>query len=646
MCGICGAIPLTWGDSPVLSDGALERMNGALIHRGPDDSGVHVDGGLAIGARRLSIVDVQDGHQPVANEAGTVWAAQNGELFNQHEQRAWLEGRGHRFTSRCDTEIIPHLYEELGADFAARLRGMFAIVVWDAVEHRGVLVRDRLGIKPLYYTEVENGILFASELKALLASGRVETGLDYEAVDAYLTLGFFPGPATPLRAVRKLMPGHRIVVENGGYRVEQWWTYPRPQADARTRSEAEWAELLLDKLRESVRLRLMSDVPLGAMLSGGLDSSLLVALMAELMSEPVKTFSVGFAGEDNELDDARTVARLNGTDHHELELSLDTTTSDLADLVWHMDEPVADLSAIGFMKLCGLARQHVTVALSGQGADELLGGYRKHRAAALLERWHLAAALARRPARAVAPHLSARYRRAVATVGAGDASTRLLSMSGLLDLETRRRIARGRLTSVSRNAALHAANSLGPPEQPLAGTLFLDAQLGLVDDMLHYFDRTSMAHSLEVRVPFLDHEFVELCATVPARLKVNGGVTKYILRAAARGRVPDHVIDKPKVGFFNAAVDRWFDSQARGAAREVLLDPGARYAELIDRSWVEETLESHESGLGTRSQHSLLAVLMLELWLSEFMPRAAGLGEGAPGRDRPDAGVVVGSSHG
>jgi asparagine synthase (glutamine-hydrolysing) len=638
VCGICGAIRLR-GESAALPQDALDRMSRAMTHRGPDDSGTYVADGVAIGARRLSIVDVADGHQPFGNEAGTVWAAQNGELYNHHDHREWLEGRGHRFTSRCDTEVIPHLYEELGVDFAARLRGMFAIAVWDGVARRGVLVRDRLGIKPLYYAESEYGLLFASELKALLASGAVDLALDYEALDAFLALGFFPGPSTPLRAVRKLMPGHRIVVEDGGYRIEQWWAYPRPSEAPVARSETEWAEMLLDKLRESVRLRLMSDVPLGAMLSGGLDSSLLVSLMAELMSEPVETFSVGFAGEDNELDDARTVARINGTDHHELELTLDTSADDLAELVWHMDEPVADLSAIGFIKLCGLARRSVTVALSGQGADELLGGYRKHRAAAMLERWRLPATLARTPARVLAPHLPTRMRRAAATVGAENASARLLAMSGIVDAGTRRRIARGGLAAASGTAALRAADALAPPRAPLGGTLFLDAQLGLVDDMLHYFDRTSMAHSLEVRVPFLDHEFVELCATVPSDLKVRGGVTKHILRTAARGRVPDQIIDKPKVGFFNAAVDRWFDSQARGAAREVLLDPGARYTELIDRGWVEDTLSAHEAGRGGRAQHALLTVLMLELWLSDFLPRASQIVRGDP----TPAGVPVGS---
>jgi asparagine synthase (glutamine-hydrolysing) len=350
--------------------------------------------------------------------------------------------------------------------------------------------------------------------------------------------------------------------------------------------------------------------------------------MSELTSSPVKTFSVGFSGlgEGNELDDARTIAALYGTDHQELELSAQDETVDLPRLVWHMDEPLADLSALGFLALCELARQRVTVALSGQGADELLGGYRKHRAAAFLDRWHSGLAPLRRPLGRLEQLTPSRFRRALETVVAPDAASRLIAMSGNTDAATRRQIARGPLAAVDGNAARRAIDSYGPPPaQPLAGTLFLDARLGLVDDMLHYFDRASMAHSLEVRVPFLDHEFVELCATVPTGLKVRHGVTKYVLKEAARGRVPDRLIDKPKVGFFNAAVGGWFASQAGGAVEDVLLDPGARYVEMIDRDAVALMLGRHtsdpdRSGAG----YTLLAILMLEIWLSTYLPRALG----------------------
>ena len=325
-----------------------------MTHRGPNDRGIYSADGVALGVRRLSIVDVEGGHQPVTNEDGSIWCVQNGELYNHGDIRAGF-GRRHQLRSRCDTEILPHLYEDVGTAFPEHLRGKFGIALWDGRERRAVIARDRLGVKPLYYAEAGDVLVFASELKSLLASGLVDTELDYEAIDAYLTLGFVPGPLTPLRSVRKLMPGHRLVVDSSGVRAEEYWSYPEPDPAEMSLEEA--GERLLASLDEAVRLRLMSDVPLGAMLSGGIDSSVVVALMARNMTEPVKTFSVGFAeaGDGNELAEARFVARHFGTDHHELELSFAEQGVDLAELVWFMDEPIADLSTLGFLALSRLA---------------------------------------------------------------------------------------------------------------------------------------------------------------------------------------------------------------------------------------------------------------------------------------------------
>ena len=386
MCGICGVVQITGTERPVVAPDVLDAMTDAMIHRGPSDRGTYAADGIALGARRLSIVDVAGGHQPVSNENGTIWAVQNGELYNHEDLRRQLASDGHTFRSDCDTDILPHLYEYAGTAFAERLRGKFAIAVWDGARRRAVVARDRLGVKPLYYARSGDLLLFASELKSLLASGLIGTELDYEAIDVYLTLGFFPAPKTPLAMVSKLLPGQRLVVESGEVKVEEYWAYPKPEVDSRP-SVDEWTEGLLELLDESVRLRLMSDVPLGAMLSGGLDSSLIVALMARHMTEPVKTFAIGFAeaGDDNELADARYVSQLFGTDHHELELSYVNDTVKLEELVWYLDEPVADLSALGFHALSQMAAKHVTVALSGQGADELFGGYTKHAAASLVD---------------------------------------------------------------------------------------------------------------------------------------------------------------------------------------------------------------------------------------------------------------------
>ena len=607
----------------VIERATLDAMTDVMRHRGPNDRGTHVADGVALGVRRLSIVDVADGHQPFSNEDASIWAVQNGELYNHDEIRASLRRDGHSFRTRCDTEILPHLFERDGVRAPELLRGKFGLAVWDARRRQALLARDPLGVKPLYYAAVDDVVVFASELKSLLASGLVQPELDYEALEIYLTLGYIPAPRSPLLRVSKLPPGHRLVVTPGGYSVEPYWDYPLP-APEEGRSEPDWAEELLAELDEAVRLRLMSDVPLGAMLSGGLDSSLVVALMARHTNEPVKTFSVGFhdAGEVNELNDAKLVADTFGADHHALEMSLADRQVDLAELAWSMDEPVSDLSSLGFLALSELAASHVTVALSGQGADELLGGYLKHKAASLSRLLpgrvgYLAGTLG-----LLGPQ---RLERTSRTLRARTPAERVLAMSGKLDEARRRELARGPLAALDGGWALRAiqekANGLSA--DPLAETLYLDAQLALPDDMLHYFDRASMAHSLEVRVPFLDHRFVEFCARVPTRMKVRGLTGKVLLKRAARGLVPDAIIDKPKVGFFRDSVEPWLASQARGEVTDWLLGPNPRYAEFLDRDAVRRLVTAQ--GRGTHgNDHVVLAILMLEIWLSSFLPRATG----------------------
>jgi asparagine synthase (glutamine-hydrolysing) len=632
MCGICGVVQIEGALRPVLSEEGLSAMTDVMTHRGPNDRGLYLSDGIALGVRRLSIVDVEGGHQPVANERGDVWAIQNGELYNHGDLRARLQRAGHAFETKCDTEVLPHLYEHYGPTFPAQLRGMFGLAVWDETNRRAVVARDRLGIKPLYYARCGDRLVFASELKSLLASGFVDPELDYEAIDAYLTFGFVPAPRTPLAGVSKLMPGHLLVVEDGRVREERFWSYPKPEVGERL-SESEYRELLVAKLDESVRLRLMSDVPLGAMLSGGIDSSLIVALMNRHMSEPVKTFSVGFAeaGPQNELSDARHISDFLGTDHHELELSFAEDTVDLAELVWHLDEPLADLSSLGFIALCELAARHVTVALSGQGADELFGGYRKHQAAAFVGRWRRVPAPLRAAGSVLAPYAPGRFQRAASTLTARDPVDRLLFMSGHVDDGLRRALVRGPLAALSEDAAREAvARRLdGATDDPLPVTLYVDGQLALADDMLHYFDRASMAHSLEVRVPFLDHEFVEFAARVPADLKVRGKTTKYILKQVARGLIPDRIIDKPKVGFFNGAVAGWFQAQADRSIAEYLLQPKPSYGEILDRDEVAKLVRAHDAGAGKADSHLLLSILMLEAWLSTYLPRARSYGDHA-----------------
>lgn len=619
MCGICGVIQIGGEPRPVIAAEALDRMTDAMSHRGPDDRGTYMADGVALGARRLSVVDVAGGHQPFANEDGTVWAVQNGELYNHAELRERLAGEGHRMASRCDTEILPHLYERYGRDCFRQLRGMFGIAVWDAACRRGVIARDRLGIKPLYHARAGDLLVFGSELKSVLASGLIEPRLDLEAIDAYLALGIVPGPRTVIDGVSKLLPGHYLVVDEDGVSIDRFWEYPRPDPIAGMSME-EAADGLLDQLDESVRLRLMADVPLGVMLSGGLDSSLIAALMARRSTAPVQTFSVGFreAGDVNELADARMVASALGADHHELELSIADEQVDLAELAWSMDEPLADLSGLGFLALSRLAREHVTVALSGQGADELLGGYMKHKAASLCAAWQRVPAPVRSAQRRLAPHARGRLRRAARTLAATDPAARLLAMSSKLDPQLRAQLLRGPMAGLDGRTAERAVRRIlaGLDDHVLTTTLYADGQLALVDDMLHYFDRASMYHSLEVRVPFLDHHVVEYCARIPPELKVRRLKTKRVLRHAARGLVPDRVIEKKKLGLFRPAVEQWLGAQTAGPIRDYLFAPDARYAEFLDRDRVAAVVRDGSE------PHLVLAILMLEVWLATYLPRA------------------------
>ena len=634
MCGICGVVQIGGEPRQVVPQSVLDSMTDAMTHRGPNDRGTYAAPGVAFGVRRLSIVDVEGGHQPFANEDGSIVGMQNGELYNHVELRRALERDGHRFTSVCDTEILPHLYEAHGVEFERQLRGKFGLAVWDAKRRRAVVARDPLGVKPVYWAQAGDLVVFASELKSLLASGLVEPQLDYAAIDAYLTLGYVPAPATPLLGVQKLLPGHRLVIFPYGVRAEPYWSFPEPAPD-HARSEEETAVELVERLEESVRLRLMSDVPLGAMLSGGLDSSLIVALMARNMAEPVKTFSVGFAGagDANELAAARRFAASVGADHHELELSLDDADFDLTEIAWFMDEPVADLSSVGFLLLSQLAASHVTVALSGQGADELFGGYTKHQAASFCNAWERVPRRLRVKTARAASLVPSPVDRLFRTLDARDPVERLIAMSGKIDEVTRRRLFRGEMTQRNGAAADEAirAKVNGAAGDPLAMTLFLDGQMALTDDMLHYFDRASMARSLEVRVPFLDPHVVEFAATVPSSLKVKRLTRKYILRKAAAGLVPENVIwNRKKIGFFHDSMDSWLTAQSDLAVREWLADPGARYAGFLDRGAVLELVRERQRGDGSRTE-LVLAILMLEIWLSSFLPRAQRI---APARER------------
>jgi asparagine synthase (glutamine-hydrolysing) len=618
MCGICGIAARDAGRIPA-DDAVMERMTSVIAHRGPDEGGWHLADGVALGMRRLSIIDLASSHQPLSNEDGSIWVVFNGEIYNFKELRRTLEQRGHRFATAGDTETIVHLYEEHGPDFARKLRGMFAIAVWDSRVRRLVLTRDRMGVKPLYVAEGAQGLAFASEVKSLIAGGFVEPRLDPVAAGLFMSYGYVPGPWTLFDGVKKLDPATTLVWDAGRTSETTYWD---PWTGGGRDPGASWAEdqeRLLDLLRASVTQRMVSDVPVGVMLSGGLDSSLISVLMAESSARPVETFSIGFVEDAgaNELSDARRVASAIGAKHHELETSALDHPDLLAESLWHLEEPIADLSNLGFLLLSRLARENVTVALSGQGADELLGGYRKHQVAklagavgALPATKGVLAALGRRmpPGSTIA--------RGLAAASASDPADRLLAMSAILQPHQRGSLLTAEFGGRCSEATVRDAILRHVPDRQLSvlgETLYLDSRLALVDNMLLYFDKMSMAASLEVRVPFMDHDVVEFCAALPDSRRVWRTRRKEILKRASRGLVDDWVIDKKKRGFFHSALSAWLRLHRDRLFTEVLLDARTAARGQFRPEALKELIGDAGEG-GKKSDQLLFCALLLEQW--------------------------------
>jgi asparagine synthase (glutamine-hydrolysing) len=627
VCGICGLGGRDPSVIPITAQ-AIRAMTDVIRHRGPDDEGWLLRPGVALGARRLSIIDLPGGHQPIANEDETVWTVFNGEIYNFRELRRELLKKGHRFTSHSDTETIVHLYEEEGSSFARHLRGMFAVALWDVPNRRLVLARDRMGVKPLYLAQTSAGLAFASELKALITGSLIQPRLDPVGAELFGAFGYVPGPATLLSGVTKLDPASYLVWENGAEvnRSVYWTPFDNPPSE----TGHDWREdeqHLLELLRKAVRSRLVADVPLGVMLSGGLDSSLVTALMAEASTEPVQTFSIGFAedGTANELADARRVADRLGTTHHELLTSARDHPQLLDEALWHLEDPIADLSCLGFLLLSRLARQHVKVALSGQGADELLGGYRKHQvawAADLVAR--LPEALRRRLASSARVRSSAPLPRGILAITTDDPAVRFLAMSRVIDQERRETLYKtGLLHDDAEEQIADVVYRHLPNRRTsiLQQVLHLDAETALVDNMLLYFDKMSMATSLEVRVPFMDHDVVSFCATLPAsrRISLLGGLKgKEILRRASRGLVSEETLAKKKRGFFRSAVSAWIRTNYADLVQDVLLDERT-----LDRGLYRpdaiKMLVDPRSPRWFRKDQTLLALILLEKWQRLFV---------------------------
>ena len=630
MCGICGLLALD-GARPIDADG-LDAMNAEMVHRGPDSAGAWADGPVGLAARRLAIIDLEHGDQPIRTADGRVTVVQNGEIYNHEALHAELAAAGHRLRTRSDTEVLAYAYLEWGPRFVERLRGMFALALWDAAERRLVLARDRFGIKPLFHAEAGGALAFASELNALRLAPGFDAAIDPEALEAFLAFNSIPAPLTIFRSARKLAPGHLLVRERGNTRIERFARpTPVPAHDVRRDDEATLAAELREALRDSVRAHLVSDVPVGVLLSGGVDSSVLCALAAQESGEPVQTFSIGFQERSfNELDLARSVAERYRTDHHELIVRPDAAEL-LPEIVASFDEPFGDSSALPTFLVCRLAGEHVKVALSGEGGDELFGGYETYVADLVSARGLGRAARLARPLVERLPSSSRRVSleyRAKRFVRAAHLPPleRHHGWKEIFAPEVRAELLRDGHNGHDPLDVYRARYAETAGAEPLARLQDVDLGIYLVDDLLVKTDRMSMAHSLEARVPFLDTEVAGFAMALPTAAKVRGWAKKRLLRRAAAPLVPKAIVTGRKKGFSIPAA-AWLRGPLEPFAREVLAPARVREQGLLDPAAVRAVLDRHVAGEEDLSRQ-LWGLLSLSLWLDRPAVRPVR----APGR--------------
>lgn len=623
MCGIAGIVDARPGGHP--DPDVVRGMLQTIVHRGPDDWGLHDGGPAVIGTRRLKIIDLDGGHQPLGNEEGTVWVAYNGEIYNHAALRRELEERGHRFVTRCDTEVIVHAWEEYGEQFVERFQGMFGFALWDARSNRLVLGRDRLGIKPLYYAWDGSHLVFGSEIKAILASGLVAREVDLQALYHYIGYEFVPAPATMFRGIRKLPAGHLLVLDGQQLDVRPYWDVSYEPADL---SEEEQVSGIRRLLQEAVTKRLMSDVPLGVFVSGGLDSTAVLAYAREATSAPIPTFTIGYRDASfSEWDYARRVAQHYGSDHHEI--MIDAITPELVEAaVWHLDEPMTDLSSLPFWILSKHARAHVTVCLSGEGGDEVFVGYDRFIASKLNARVY---GLLPKPLRRLAEHAVRRLPDQEQKKGAVNLLRRFVEgaalpadgghmrwqyfsspaqEAALFGPELLARVDRDPFEPVRR----HRARVAGADR--VAQECYVDLRLTMADSVLMKVDKMSMAHSLEVRVPFLDHALVEFVARIPSSRKFPGLRTKAIYRKAMRGILPDFVLDRGKQGY-SLPLKHWLRTELR-SYMTTLLNESPLIREHFDLPFVNTLIGEHLRRTHNHN-HVLWALINVALWHRRFI---------------------------
>ena len=620
MCGIHGLIHL---DGKPVEPRWLTAMGDVTAHRGPDDEGQHIDGACGIAMRRLSIIDLAGGHQPISNDDGLTIVC-NGEIYNYRELRTELQAKGYRFKTGSDSETLLHGYAAWGDEVVEHLNGMFDFALWDAKRRRLLVGRDRLGVKPLYVLQDGQRLAFATEAKALLKLPGVRTELERGALADYLHLGYVPAPLSMFRGIRKLPPATLLAVENG--KVEEWRWWRIPTAIDRRASEADWVQRIREGIDRSVHMQMVSDVPIGAFLSGGVDSSAVVAAMvAHGEGQPIRTYAIGFEGGAaeqlyNELPYARQVAELFKTEHHEIVVKPDVVGL-LPKLLWHMDEPIADSAFITTYLVSEFARHDVKVILSGVGGDELFGGYRRYLGAHYAQRFNALPGWARRVASATAARLPAdrhnkwlniaRLAKGFVASAEMEADARYRSY---LQVVSRESVAHLMLAAPKPGAddRLAEAFALAGREDELNRMFAVDAETQLPDDLLMLTDKMSMAVSLECRVPLLDHELVEMAATIPGELKVKGGRLKHLMKQALAPQLPDDILNRAKRGF-GTPMGAWLKKELLAVVRELLSPAVVRQRGHFRPEAVSALLADHESNRSDGTD-ALLALLNLEVW--------------------------------
>lgn len=626
MCGICGKIMFDRQDR--VSSELVRAMLDTIRHRGPDDEGIYTAPRVGLGHRRLSIIDLNMGHQPLCNEDGTLWIVFNGEIYNFQELRQFLLSKGHVFKTQTDTEVIVHLYEQLGPSCLKELRGMFAFAIWDTNTQTLFLARDRVGIKPLYYYLSNESLVFASEIKAILADPGVSRQLSPEVIDRFFTFLYLPGEDTLLKGVQKLAPGSYAITQNGQFKIHQYWDLSFSKAIETPSSKKAEAELL-DLLADAVELHMIADVPVGVLLSGGVDSTAVLGLAAERTDKEISTYTVGFSepGITDERPYARLAAETYGTCHHELTISAADFAAFMPRYVWHMEEPVCEPPAIALYYVSRLAQQHVKVLLSGEGGDEAFAGYGNYRNLLWLERVKTifspfggglaraasaANSVYRLPALArYLPLLSAKFPGYYYSRTSNPFSYSGNSLGALYSPDFARSIDREHSLEPVRRLCARVEK-----ESVLDQMLYIDTKTWLPDDLLIKADKMTMANSVELRVPLLDHKVLEFAAALPSSLKVRGFRTKYLAKRALSSHVPKAILERPKVGF-PVPYDSWLRKDLRGMVHDLLFDRPTTDRGYFDAKAVQNLVDRNEATGGYSKE--VFSMLTLELWQRSFL---------------------------